>query len=49
MGGATLGLLGIAAAGGDDLALVKERVRDRDRLIEQAARIVAQVDFAIQL
>ena len=39
-----LGLLGITAAGGDDLALVQERIRDRNRLIEQAARIVAQVD-----
>jgi len=29
-----LGLLGITAAGGDDLALVQERIRDRNRLIE---------------
>ena len=29
-----LRLLGIAAAGRDDLALVQERVRDRNRLIE---------------
>src|SRR5262249_18285532 len=33
-----------AAAGGDDLALVQERIRNRNRLIEQAARIVAQID-----
>ena len=39
-----LGLLGITAAGGDDLALVQERIRDRNRLIEQATRIVAQID-----
>ena len=39
-----LGLLGVAAASRDDLALVQEGVGDRDRLIEQAARIVAQVD-----
>jgi len=39
-----LGLLSIAAARGDDFALVQERVRDRNRLIEQAARIVAQID-----
>jgi len=29
-----LGLLGITAAGEDDLALVQERIRDRNRLIE---------------
>ena len=39
-----LRLLGIAAAGRNDLALVQERIRDRNRLIEQAARIVAQID-----
>ena len=39
-----LGLLGITAPGGNDLAPVQERVRDRNRLIEQAARIVAQID-----
>ena len=39
-----LGFLGVAAAGRDDLALLQERVRDRDRLVEQAARIVAQID-----
>ena len=39
-----LRLFGVAAAGRDDLALLQERVRHRDRLIEQAARIVAQVD-----
>ena len=45
-----LGLLGVAAAGRDDLAPLQERVRHRDRLIEQAARIVAQVeDEALEL
>src|SRR5262245_3943519 len=39
-----LGFLGGAAAGRDDLALLQERIGDRDRLIEQSARIVAQVD-----
>src|SRR6516225_7375681 len=40
----TLGFLGVAAARRHDLALLQERVGDRDRLIEQSARIVAQVD-----
>src|SRR4029077_20800918 len=39
-----LGLLSIAAACRDNLALVQEGVRDRNRLIEQAARIIAQID-----
>src|SRR5215472_15423936 len=39
-----LGFLGVAAARRHDLALFQERVGDRYRLIEQAARIVAQVD-----
>src|SRR6516165_10262921 len=40
----TLGLLGVAAAGRDDLAAFEEGIGHRDRLVEQAARIVAQVD-----
>ena len=45
-----LGFLGVAAAGRDDLALLQERVRHRDRLVEQAARIVAQIeDEALEL
>src|SRR5262245_40638346 len=39
-----LGFLGVAAARRHDLALLQERVGDRDRLIEQSARVVAQVD-----
>src|SRR6266487_1876964 len=39
-----LRFLGGAAARRHDLALLQERVGDRDRLIEQSARIVAQVD-----
>src|SRR5262245_56651335 len=39
-----LGLLGGSAARRYDFALLQERVGDRDRLIEQSARIVAQVD-----
>jgi hypothetical protein len=39
-----LSLLGGAAAYRHDLALLQERIGDRDRLIEQSARIVAQVD-----
>jgi hypothetical protein len=38
------GFLGGAAAGRHDLALLQERIGDRYRLIEQSARIVAQVD-----
>ncbi len=45
-----LGLLGVAAAGRDDLAAVEEGVRHRDRLVEQAAGVVAQVeDVALEL
>ena len=40
----TLRLLGSAAAGRDNLAPVQEGIGDRNRLIEQTARIVAQVD-----
>src|SRR5215468_8395762 len=39
-----LRLLRGAAAGRDDLAALEERIRHRDRLSEQAARIVADVD-----
>ena len=39
-----LDVVGPAAAGGDDLAAIQERVANRDRLIEQAARIVAQIE-----
>ena len=39
-----LRLLEIAALGQHDCALIQECVGHRDRLIEQAARIVAQVD-----
>ena len=39
-----LRLVGVAAAGRDDLAALEEGVGDRDRLVEQAARIVAQVE-----
>src|SRR5262245_50826482 len=39
-----LGFLSITAARRDDLALLQERIGDRDRLIEQSARIIAQVD-----
>ena len=44
LGVEALRLVGVAAAGRDDFALVEEGVGHRDRLIEQAARIVAQVD-----
>jgi hypothetical protein len=39
-----LGFLGIAATCRNDLAPIEERVRDRDRLIQEAPRIVAQID-----
>src|SRR4030095_6961907 len=39
-----LRLLALAAAGRDDLALVHEIVADGNRLVEQPARIVAQVE-----
>src|SRR5438034_11068837 len=35
---------GVAAARRRNLALLQEGIRDRNRLIEQSARIVAQVD-----
>jgi hypothetical protein len=45
-----LRLLGVAAAGRDDLAAVEEGVGDRDRLVEEAAGIVAEVeDVALHL
>ena len=44
MGVEALGLVGTAAAGRDDLAVVEEGVGDGDRLVEQAAGVVAQVD-----
>ena len=43
-------LIGVAAAGRDDLALGEERVDDLDRLGEQPARVVAQIeDIALEL
>src|SRR5215204_7058843 len=49
-GAEALGFFGVAAARRDDLAPLQERVRYRDRLIEQTARIVAQIDDeALQL
>ena len=44
VGVVALGLVGVAAAGRDDLAALEEGVGDGDRLVEEAARIVAQVD-----
>src|ERR1700704_4022757 len=45
-----LGLLRVAAAGRYDLAALQEGVGDRDRLIQQPARIVAQIDdIALEL
>src|SRR5690606_42048305 len=41
---AALQLLEVTAFGQDDGTLVEERVRYRDGLIQQSARIVAQVD-----
>ncbi len=42
--------VGVATARRNDLAVIDERVHDGDRLIEQTARIVAQVeDIALQL
>ena len=50
MRGAALGFLGVAAAGRDDLAALEEGVGNRDRFLQQAAGIVAQVDDeALQL
>src|SRR6516225_7390148 len=40
-----LGFLGGAAARRYDLALLQERIGDRNRLVEQSTRIVAQVDY----
>ena len=49
-GAEALHLVGVAAAGGDDLAAVEEGVGDEHRLVEQAARIAAQVEHeALQL
>src|SRR5262245_8176664 len=39
-----LGLLGVAAARRHNLALLQEGIGDRDRLVEQPAGIIAQVD-----
>ena len=39
-----LRVAGAPSARRDDFALIEERVRNADRLIEQAARIVAQVE-----
>ena len=44
LGVEALRLVGVAAAGRDDLAAVEEGVGHHDGLVEQAARIVAQVD-----
>ena len=50
LGVVALRLVRVAAARGDDLAAIEECVGDRDRLVEQAAGIVAQVeDVALQL
>src|SRR5207237_1981286 len=39
-----LSLLGMASACRGDLSAIEERVRDRDRLIQEPARIIAQID-----
>ena len=44
LGVVALRVLGMAAAGGNDLALVEEVVRHRDRLVEQTAGVVPQVE-----
>src|SRR5262249_20223406 len=45
-----LHVLALARLDRDDLALIQERIAHRDRLIEQAARIVPQVeDVALEL
>ena len=44
LGVPALRVLGAPGAGGDDLALVEEVVRDLHRLVEQPARVVAQVE-----
>src|SRR5262249_38247366 len=43
-GAEALGVLGLAALDRDDLAVVKEGIGDRDRLLQRPARGVAQVD-----
>ena len=40
----TLGILGMAAAGRNDLARIEQIVRNRNRLIQKPARIVAQIE-----
>ena len=41
--------VGMAAMGRDDAAIVEEQVGDRDRLVEQTARVVAQIqDVALE-
>ena len=43
-------LVGVSSACRNDLAAIKEGVRNRDRLIEKAARIVAQIEnIALEL
>src|SRR5579862_1763403 len=50
MGAVALRLLGVAAARRNDLAALEESVRDRDRLVEETAGIVAEVeDVALHL
>jgi len=44
VGGAALGFLGVASAGGDDLAALQEGVGNGDRFFQETAGIVAQVD-----
>ena len=45
-----LHLVGVTAARRDDLAVVDEGVRDEHRLVEQAARVAAEIeDEALQL
>ena len=45
-----LDFVGVAPARRNDLAAIEEGVGHRDRLIEQAARIIAQVeDVALEL
>src|SRR6185437_16569504 len=39
-----LGLFRVTAAGRDDLAAGQKRTHHRNRLVEQAARIVAEID-----
>src|SRR4051812_37759606 len=44
LGVEALRLIGMTAAGRDDLAAIEEGIGHRDRLVEQAARIVAKID-----